>query len=63
MDIDLDLDVQKIILNIIAAPGTGVEAPKDVEPTDLSNASTEEISEIFENMAENVTEILGSVLY
>ena len=63
VDIDLDLDVQKIILNIIAAPGTGVEAPKDVEPTDLSNASTEEISEIFENMAENVTEILGSVLY
>ena len=63
VDIDLDLDVQKIILNIIAAPGTGVEAPKDVEPTDLSNASMEEISEIFENMAENVTEILGSVLY
>lgn len=63
VDIDMDLDVQKVILNIIAAPGTGVEAPKDVEPTDLSNASTEEISEIFENMAENVTEILGSVLY
>lgn len=60
---DAGVEVKKIILNVLAAPGTGVEAPKDIEPTDLSNATEEEISEIFENMFSELEDVLSGMLF
>lgn len=56
-------DVSSVTVTALVSEGSGVEAPKSVEPTDMTNASVEEIQAVFQNMAEGLSNILQQLLF
>jgi uncharacterized Zn finger protein (UPF0148 family) len=61
--VDFDDEIEKITVNFLLSEGTGVEAPKDVEPTDISDYTPEQIAEIFENMAGQLEDVFTDMLF
>jgi uncharacterized Zn finger protein (UPF0148 family) len=61
-DISDGFDVSKLTLIVLASEGTGVEAPTGVEPTDISNYSTEELEQIVTDMFEKLSSQLINIL-
>lgn len=60
---DFDDEIEKVTVNFLLSEGTGVEAPKDVEPTDISDYTPEQIAEIFENMAGQLEDVFSDMLF
>lgn len=54
-------DVHSITLKANVTPGSAIEPPSGIEPTDLSDKSAEEISQIFESMIEQIGNVLINV--
>lgn len=60
---DLESEISSIKLIMVAQEGSGVEAPKDVEPTDVSDWSIDQITEIFEKMGEQLGNVVSDILF
>ncbi|MBO4563429.1 MAG: zinc ribbon domain-containing protein [Clostridia bacterium] len=58
-----DADLTAIRLTAVISEGSGVEAPKGVEPTDMTNCTPEEIAEIFRDMEESSYSLIQELLF